>query len=389
MRVPPRRGVLPTVSERRLPSRLDAALATALFVPALVQVLAVPIAARPVGVVIAAFSTLPVAWRRIAPVPAALVGSLPWVVPAHGFVYLGYVAAFILYYSAAAHEESDRTLAAGLVVGIVLSVVGTILNAEAWQEIFGALSTVLAPALAGRVVRRERRRQAELEALTRHLEAERDLRERAAVAEERGRIARELHDVVAHALSVIAIQADAAEAALDRDPDRSRRPLDAIRSESRRALAEMRRLLGVLRTPEGEPENAPQPGLGELSALVARARAAGLPVELRESGPRHPLPASLDLSAYRIVQEALTNVARHAPGARTTVALDWGDGALGITVRDLGAGAGASVNGNGHGGGHGLVGMRERARIHGGTVEAQPVAGGGFEVRASLPLADA
>ena len=196
----------------------------------------------------------------------------------------------------------------------------------------------------------------------------------AAVAEERARIARELHDVVAHGVSVIAVQADAAEAALADDPERAAKPLEAIRGSAHDALAEMRRMVGVL----GEThERGPQPGLAQLPALIERAE---VPVTLQLEGEPVAVPASLDLTAYRIVQEALTNVRKHAGGAPTTVRIAWRPDALELSVRDHGPGP------NGHGDGHGLVGMRERVRIHGGRLSTGPVGGGGFEVLAELPL---
>jgi signal transduction histidine kinase len=194
------------------------------------------------------------------------------------------------------------------------------------------------------------------------------------VAEERARIARELHDVVAHGVSVIAVQADAAEAALEHDPARAGRPLRSIRGSAQDALAEMRRMVGVL----GEThERGPQPGLAQLPALIEQA---GVPVEFAQDGEPVAVPASLDLTAYRIVQEALTNVRKHAGSAPTSVHVSWQPDTLHLSVRDRGPGP------NGHGDGHGLVGMRERVRIHGGRLHAGPAAGGGFEVVAELPL---
>jgi signal transduction histidine kinase len=181
---------------------------------------------------------------------------------------------------------------------------------------------------------------------------------------------------------VIAIQADGAEAALEKDPELARRPLRAIRRSAEEALGEMRRLLGVLRTSE-ENELAPQPGLAQLPSLVERARAAGLPVTLHVDGEPRALPASLDLSAYRIVQEALTNVHKHAGDAPTSVRVVWRRNVLGLHIRDTGTpGEKAHVNGDGHG----LVGMRERVKLHGGELRAEPLPLGGFEVVAKLPL---
>jgi signal transduction histidine kinase len=216
----------------------------------------------------------------------------------------------------------------------------------------------------GRLVRRERERAHQI-----------------AVAEERARIARELHDVVAHGVSVIAVQADAAEAALEHDPDRAGAPLRTIRGSAHDALGEMRRMLGVLRAGDEGSDHSPQPGLAQLPALVEHAQAAGLPVTLEIEGSPRAVPASLDLTAYRIVQEALTNVRKHAPGAPTTVRVGWEAASLRLAVRDQGPGANGADPA-----GHGLVGMQERVRIHGGRLRTGSAVGGGFEVVAELPL---
>ena len=241
---------------------------------------------------------------------------------------------------------------------------------------------VLAAVLAGRLVRDRRAHAAQLQELTAALERERERGARAAVAEEQARIARELYEVVARALSVIATQSNGAEGLLEAEPERVHRPLRLIRGSAEEALGEMRRLLGLLGG-DDEEEDAPRPGLAELPALIERARAAGMPVTLHVEGqPRH-VPAGLDLSAYRIVQEALANVHKHAHGAPATVHVVWERGALSLQVRDAGRTDHRSqLNDDAHG----LVGIRERVRLHGGELEAGRVAGGGFEVKAVLPL---
>jgi len=206
-------------------------------------------------------------------------------------------------------------------------------------------------------------------------------RERAAVAEERRRIARDLHDVVAHSVSVMTVQAGAARLLLDEEPKRAREPLLAVEETGRQALGEMRRLLGILRRAEGKAALAPQPGLARLDDLVAQARAGGLPVELTVEGERAALPPGVDLAAYRIVQEALTNARKHGGPARAHVALRYGREALELEVTNDG---GASANDGS--GGHGLVGMRERVALYGGELEAGPRASGGYAVRARLPV---
>ncbi|MEV4354920.1 histidine kinase [Nonomuraea sp. NPDC049625] len=206
-----------------------------------------------------------------------------------------------------------------------------------------------------------------------------------AVLAERARIARELHDVVAHHMSVIAIQAEAVPLKARGDPAQLEAGLAEIRGLSLEAIAELRQVLGVLRDQDGRVDTAPQPGLDRLDELVSNARAAGLAVLVKRAGPLDRLPPAVGLSAYRIVQESLSNAMRHAPGS--TVALDVAHrrGELRLRVAN-----GPSVApGAGPGAGQGVVGMRERATLLGGTLDAGPVAGGGFEVRATLPVTDA
>jgi signal transduction histidine kinase len=212
-------------------------------------------------------------------------------------------------------------------------------------------------------------------------EREREDRARVAVAEERARIARELHDVVGHSVSVMTVQASGVRRLLRPDQDREREALLVVERTGREALAEMRRMVGVLRRPEEAPALAPQPSLDHLGRLVDQAREAGLPVELRIEGEATQLPAGVDLTAYRLVQEALTNVVKHAQATRADVLVNYGDSYLEVTVKDDGKGVG-----NGDGGGHGLVGMRERVSVYGGEIDAGPQTGGGYRLRAKLPL---
>jgi signal transduction histidine kinase len=210
---------------------------------------------------------------------------------------------------------------------------------------------------------------------------------RRAIADERARIARELHDVVAHNVSLIVVQAVAAEDVFDARPDVARDALHKIEASGRAALAELRRLLETVRpdsTDAGDEANEPQPGLDRLDALAASVQAAGLAVVVRREGPKVALPAGVDLSAYRIVQEALTNTLRHAGATRAEVTVRYGASEVGVEVVDDGGGAPAGAPEEG--GGHGIVGMRERAALVGGTVEVGTAPGGGFRVRAELPL---
>jgi len=231
-----------------------------------------------------------------------------------------------------------------------------------------------APIVAGRVFRRRAERE-------RVLVDAHESRTAEAIADERARIARELHDVVAHAISVIVLQARGGRRMLHEAPDETRSALDAIEHAGEQALTEMRRLLGMLRAADERAALDPQPGLDRLGELAGQVASAGLPVELRIEGEPVELPPGVDVSAYRIVQEALTNALKHAGPARATVTLRYGDEALELEVVDDGAG-----NANGGGSGHGLVGIRERVGVYGGELEAGAHPDGGFRVRALLPL---
>jgi signal transduction histidine kinase len=205
-----------------------------------------------------------------------------------------------------------------------------------------------------------------------------------AVAEERGRIARELHDVVAHCVSVMVVQAGAAQSVLNRDPQRAIEPLEAVQATGRQALAEMSRLVGLLRDDRDRQRLAPQPGLANLDELIAQMRDAGLRVDLVVEGHPTPVPPSVDLSAYRVLQEALTNALKHAGGATTRVRVRYADCGIDIDVIDDG-----DATSNGSVGGHGLVGMRERINVVGGQLEVGPRPEGGFAVTAHLPIPEA
>jgi signal transduction histidine kinase len=203
------------------------------------------------------------------------------------------------------------------------------------------------------------------------------------VASERTRIARELHDIVAHNVSVMVVQAEAAEEMLERNkPDRARIPVRKIEETGRAALTDMRRLVGILRDGDVRPVLAPQPGIANLDVLLVKVRESGLPVELEVRGAPVPLPPGIDLSAFRIVQEALTNALKYAGRAHAHVLVRFTPGALELEVRDDGAGGAAARSG----GGHGLVGMHERVALFGGELRAGPDPKGGFRVQARLPL---
>jgi signal transduction histidine kinase len=225
-----------------------------------------------------------------------------------------------------------------------------------------------------------------LEERAARLERERDAQAQIAAAAERARIARELHDVVAHNVSVMVVQADGAGYALDSSPELARQALEAISSTGRQALAEMRSLLGVLRSADGDPaELTPQPGVQQLAGLLEQARAAGLPVSFAVEGVPRPLLPGAALAAYRIVQESLTNARKHGgPAVTATVTLRFCEDRLVIKVTDDGRKPSAASRADGRG--HGLIGMHERVEAYGGTVSAGPRPGGGWRVTAMLPL---
>lgn len=265
------------------------------------------------------------------------------------------------------------------------------------EMVFGTVFltvTVLMSWVLGDSLRTRRAYYAQLEERAARLEREREARARVAVAAERARIARELHDVVAHNVSVMVVQADGAAYVLDTAPEQSRSALETIAVTGRQALAEMRRLLGVLRTEVGEPaqsgEYVPQPGVEQLSELVEQVRSSGLAVDFRIEGTPRPLPSSVELTAYRIVQEALTNTRKHGgPGASARVRLSYTREELALLVEDDGGSARGELyeQGGADGQGHGLIGMRERIGMVGGRLDVGPRPGGGFRISAVLPMA--
>jgi signal transduction histidine kinase len=296
---------------------------------------------------------------------------------AYGFI------AILAIYTAAAHTDGVATILAA-VLTLTFWIALMITDGESWNLggiIFFSL-LLGSPFVAGRAIRYRRLREAALEEKTVALARERDERARAAVAEERTRIARELHDVVAHAVSVIVVQARGGRKRLEDEPGEAREAFDTIERTGQQALGEMRRLLGALRADDEALALAPQPSLSRLEALAVEVTRAGLPVDLRVEGEPAELPPGVDVSAFRIVQEALTNALKHAGPARAVVRVRYGDGELDIEVTDDGRGTT-----NGDGAGHGLVGIRERVTVYGGDFEAGGRAGGGYAVRATLPYA--
>jgi signal transduction histidine kinase len=288
--------------------------------------------------------------------------------------------------------------------GVIAVFVGTDVAVQAtlWDKIF--FCVIFVPAWwLGTLVRREQVRSRQLAELAAALDAQREATAHAAVVEERARIAREVHDAVAHSVSVMTLQIGGLRRQLDAvlaDRPTEREVMLGLERLGRQSVDELRTLVGILRddtATDGRTPTAPEPSLARVADLVADVRAAGLPVELsvrRHGDAPEVLPPSVDVSAYRIVQEALTNVLRHAPGSATRVDVEHGAGAVIVLIEDDGTGAGpppstadgtVTVLPRRRIGGNGLVGMRERVAVHGGTLEAGP-SGTGFRVRASLPL---
>ncbi len=332
-------------------------------------------------------TTLPVALRRYRPlaVLATTVGAETLLllfatrVPAP-------VGVIVALYTVASRCERAVSVRAGAWASLAI-VVGVIVQ-------YGSQSGKIVPELAvfaiawviGDNIRTRRAYLAELEARAARLEREREERDQRAVAEERARIARELHDVIAHNVSVMVVQASAGEEVFDSDPGRARESLAAVASTGRAALAELRRLLGVIRAEddrEGAPSYLPQPGIEYLDELVRQVRETGLEVELSVLGQPRELPEAVGLCAYRIVQEALTNTLKHADASRARVSVRYVADAVELRVTDDGRGASAV---NGEGGGHGLIGMRERVALFGGELTVEPGDDRGYAVRARLPL---
>jgi signal transduction histidine kinase len=289
-------------------------------------------------------------------------------------------------YSAAAYQDRDRALlglgalaAAGVVWSVrdpMQATLGKHLGSSLW------LTPVVIAWLLGAYARTRRLYVAALHERADRAEREREEGAEAAVASERARIARELHDIVAHSVSVMVVQAEAADEMLTRhSPERARAPVRKIQETGRAALTDMRRMLGLLREADSRPALLPQPGIANLELLLAKVRESGLPVELEVEGKPEPLPPGIDLSAYRIVQEALTNSLRYAGRAHARVVVRYWSGVLELEVVDDGAGAAGGSNG-----GQGLIGMRERVALFGGELDTGPAPGRGFLVRARLPL---
>jgi signal transduction histidine kinase len=386
------------VTDRRTLHRLVDAGVAALVAAVAVAEIWVPFSSvqgqgsKSVSTAVVVLACAALAFRRVAPLPTALFVLFLWPVlftlqPVLVLFWGQFVPMVVVVFSVARHGKGRQGAYGG--AAAVATLLFFDLRVDVLQapgEIVFHWMVFIAAWSVGRGLHVLELHAAE--SLRRAIEVEVASAERAmtAVVEERTRIARELHDVVAHSVSVMVVQAGAAEQVVDDDPDHVRAALHTIRATGADALAEMRRVLTMLRDAEEGGALSPQPGLGELEVLVGEARSGGLEVALDVTGVGRPLPAGVDLAAYRIVQEALTNVRRHAAASRAEVRVHYGEDALELEVRD--DGARCSVPDSAHQG-HGLAGMRERAALYGGRLRVEVREAGGFVVHAVLPLAPA
>jgi signal transduction histidine kinase len=361
----------------------DLALALVLFLVAVAEVLGAPIAEDVVrggtalNLAAVAVATLPLAFRRRAPLVVAALVLGAWAGRAVAGppleIYPLAVASIVAVYSVAAYGSlRDALLGYGLLALTVAVAAEAGTGGDAAPDVVPSLVLAGGVWLVGRIARR--RHDAALQ-----VERRADERAEEAATLERERIAREMHDAVSHSLASIVMQAGGAQDVLERDPQRAGAALASIESTARQGLGEMRRLLGLLG--DGGAPRDPQPGLARLGELLDGARRAGLEVESTVAGDRRPLPPAVDVSAYRIVQEALTNSMKHAGRCRATVVVRFGEGDLELEIADDGPGAAAS-----DGRGRGLAGMRERVAVLGGAFSAGPRPdGSGFRVSARIP----
>ena len=371
---------------------IDSLLATAFLVIVLVSHLgttdsAVKYHDANLGSVLLAIGVaVPYYFRRHAPLAVLLISWVCLVALAAGDYRTGGAPAVVLvgmYTVAAWCDVRDRAIGAGaIVIGLTVIAVVGIPGGSGWGTA-PYFATFAAAYLFGSTMRNRRLYGEQLEARAGALERERDEETRRALAEERLRIAQELHDVVAHSMGVIAVQAGVGAHVIDAEPGEAKKALEAISQTSRSTLVEIRRLLGVLREDQGA-SYVPAPGLADLDRLVRDVASAGLHAEVRVEGTTMELPPGVDFTAYRIVQEALTNVLKHAGRATATVIIGYEGTALRLEILD----DGRAVNGRATPGGHGLVGMRERVGVYGGSFEAGPRTGGGFRVAARLPYGE-
>ncbi|HEV3376757.1 MAG TPA: sensor histidine kinase [Thermoleophilaceae bacterium] len=340
------------------------------------------------NLVLVAVMALSLLWRRERPfVPVVCVTiALPLsaaLLTAPPYLFAAIAVLVAASYSAGAHLEQPRSVQALALLVLAVSAVVLIHDPTDWFFPIGVFCFV--PWLAGRTIRNQTMLARELAEKAERAEHAREDEERRAIARERSRIARELHDVLAHNVSVMVVQAGAARRIVDRKPDTATEVADLIQRTGREALAELRHLFGPVRHGDGEDLHGPV-GIDRVEELAARARAAGLSVHVHVEGERVRLPTGVDLTAYRVVQEALTNTLKHGGQAQASVRVSYEPNEVVLSIEDDGVGAdGGAVELGELGGGHGLVGMRERVELYGGRLQAGSRPGGGFAVRVRLP----
>lgn len=371
----------------RLPRRppvFDLVLSGALVVAGLVEALTVETATAPwLHAAITTVVMVALAFRRSLPLVVLGIALAAIVVggrPDTPFLLFG--AMVVACYSAGQFLEGRRALV-GLLLAVGPASFGLLLDGGDPADLTAVAVLYGGPWVVGRLVQQQTRRADSAHARVAELERDDAVRREQAAAAERARIARELHDIISHSVSVITVQTQAVRRRLAPEQVAEARDLAAVEHTARQAMVELRRLFGVLRT-DGEPVSlAPQPGLDQLPRLLERTKEANLTLDLRIEGEPTPLSPGIDLAAYRIVQESVTNAIKHAGEARVTVTLAYAPTELAISVVDDGLGRGRR-----NGTGHGLVGMRERVSVYGGHLDAGPCPGGGFAVRAVLPITE-
>ncbi|GLZ77602.1 two-component sensor histidine kinase [Actinorhabdospora filicis] len=329
---------------------------------------------------------VPLIWRRRFPLTVLLLVNVPAMINQYidgvgqPLPYAGLIATYTV---AAISPLTQRLVMNG--IALVVIPLAVAFNSNQAREYLFTFFTYFGAYALGRLTHTRQERAREVEARAEQLERTREAEAQRAVAEERARIARDMHDVLSHAVSIMIVQAEAGPLVVRKDPDRAERAFDAIASAGRDAMTQLRRMLGVLKEEPGDALRVPQPTLDDLQGLVSGVSSSGPAVSLDVTGSPTPLPADAQVAIYRIVQEALTNVVKHARATRVTVALDWTPGELTASITDDGRGPSGASDGRGHG----MISFRERAAAHGGTVTTGPGPSGGFQVTARFPLTPA
>ncbi len=366
-----------------VPPALDIVLAGAFVVLTLSEVLFSPGVRSPaVHLLVAGIALAALAWRRQYPLTVAALVIVATVVTNPRDEFSTLLALVLVSYTVGSETDRPRSHV-GLAILLVPFMAGMVAEGLEPSDVAAALVFLVGPWVVGTALRQRTIRARDAIARADRLEREQEAQAAAAVARERTRIARELHDIVSHSLSVVTIQTQAVRRRLGPEQSAEASDLAAVEATARDALAEMRRLFGVLRNDGEIASLAPQPGLGELDRLLAQVRASGMSVEVDVDGEPYVLPPGVDLAAYRIVQQGLTNALQHSTATGAAVRLRYGPRALSVEVEDDGHGMAEPSDG-----GHGLVGIRERVALYGGTLDLSPGPKGGVRLVASLPVVE-